>query len=134
MSEKFCEAFMLIGELAYKRGLRSIKDLPGLTGIRIDAHWLVQINPHPEPHGGIPPCHMALEFNGWPAGLFSAEGGAIAAGALANEDELLAAVRAALAAIPEKVNSDFLAKDERRKPDGSQVERKEKKVSSRRNP
>lgn len=95
------EAFQLICNLAHKRGARSIKDQPGLHEIEIDEHWIARVNPHGEEVKGVLPYHIALEFNGWPAGMFHAtSGGVIAAGAAANEDTLIEAVQAAIEKAP----------------------------------
>lgn len=79
------EAFVAIIRLAEKLGVKSIKDLPGLWELAIDEHWKIRVNGHKEEIDAIPPFHCAVEFNGWPAGLFSPQGGVIAAGDCANE-------------------------------------------------
>ena len=93
MSDPFCEVFILVGDLAYKRGARSIKDAPGLHDVPIDAAWRARINAHREEIDGVPGLHMAVDFNGFPAGLFTAHGGVVAAGSMANEGALCAALR-----------------------------------------
>ena len=98
MADSFCEVFMLIGDLAYHRGARSIKDVPGLHDVPIDALWCAKINPHREEVDGVPGLSMAIEFNGFPAGLFMAHGGVVAAGSVANEGALCAALRKAIEA------------------------------------
>ena len=90
------EVYALTAELLLARGLSSIKDRPGLTVQEIDNLWAVAINPHRDEIDSVPPYHMLFEFNGWPAGLVSPTGGPFAAGSAANEDALLAALRAAL--------------------------------------
>jgi len=94
--DTYCEAFMLIGELAHRRGLKGIANIPGLHTVKIDDNWNVKINPHLTELEHIPPCEMMVEFNGFPAGLFNARGGCIAAGSAANETELIAAINAAI--------------------------------------
>lgn len=89
--------YSLATDLALARGLSSLKDRPGLTRLKIDDSWTVSINPHREGVGGVPFGYMLFEFNGWPAGLVAPSGGAIATGAAANEDVLIAALQAALA-------------------------------------
>jgi hypothetical protein len=95
------ESFVLAVDLAMAKGFRSIKDVPGCVEIEVDEHWRVSFNGHRQTaHTStgldVPPVTMAVEFNGWPAGLVNAGGGTIAAGALANEATLCEALRAAL--------------------------------------
>jgi len=96
MSERLIsEVYTYIALLAHSRGARNIKDSPGLYEIKIDEHWVAQMNPHEETTDNVPPYHMAIFYNGWPAGLIhGVSGGVICAGEAANEDTLLAAVRA----------------------------------------
>lgn len=96
MSGPFCEAFMLIGELAYARGARNIKATTGLHRFDIDATWSVAVNPHAEKIENVLPYHAMVWFNGWPAGIVFAYGGSIVAGDGANEDSLVKALRAAI--------------------------------------
>ena len=93
------EVFVLTAELATKRGARSIKDLPGCFEMQIDERWWVAINGH----GRAMKCSkdaevasfgMYFERDGWPCGLVDAGGGAIAGEG--KEDELVAALRAAI--------------------------------------
>ncbi len=72
---------------------------------RIDDHWEIWVNGHKEAKRGGPkedievqPFHCYVEFNGFPAGIFSPFGGAIAAGALANEETFAAALEKAIKA------------------------------------
>lgn len=87
-----CEAFIKIGELAFQRGHRNINEQPGLFKMEIDENWKVEINPHKEEIDHVSPYHMAVFWNGWIAGMFSAAGGAITDGGLANEDTLIKAI------------------------------------------
>lgn len=104
MSEKIVEAFALMGELAFQRGLRSIKDGRGLTEIKVDDHFTVYVNPHPKLCTGISgwfgvhvsPYHMAVVRNGWYAGEVHGVVGGVIAGEN-TEDELIAALKAATA-------------------------------------
>ncbi len=96
------EAFSLIIELATARGFLSIKDLLGCCEFEVDDHWWVAINGKEgdaECSRGamVPRFHAYVEFNGWPAGLVSFQGGTIAYGEAANEDTFIAALEAALA-------------------------------------
>ena len=97
---RVAKAFALLCGLAYAKGARSIKDTPGLHFVYIDVHWSAYINPHSERVGEVPAFHTMIEWNGWPAGLLAPDGGVVAAGALANEDSLIAALEAAIAAHP----------------------------------
>ena len=94
--DSFCDAFMLIGELAFERGYRKINTRHGLCKIGIDDKWEADINPHKETIDGVPPMHMMILFNGMPAGCFSAHGGTIAHGKIANEDALISAIKTQL--------------------------------------
>jgi len=104
--ETICEAFMLVGELAYLRGSKGIASIPGLHTVKIDDNWVVKINPHLTEVEQVPPCEMMVEFNGWPAGLFNAKGGCIADGVAANEGELIAAINGAIDKEKEAANGD----------------------------
>ena len=95
------EAFSKIVELLLAKGFKSIKDLPACAEIEIDERWWVAVNGHPEQTKcskgtEVPPFTAYIEFNGWPAGCIDPGGGCMAAGAIANEDELIAAIEAAL--------------------------------------
>lgn len=90
------EVYSKVADLCLARGIRSIKDRPGLTIVEIDKHWTVKINPHRGDIENIPFGHMYVEFNGWPAGLISPYEGTIAAGEAANEDTLIDAIDKAL--------------------------------------
>ena len=68
----------------------------------VDDHWYVvanaQLDPiHVAPKGGaevaVPPWHFAIWFNGFPAGLLSANGGEFATGELANSTTFIQAIR-----------------------------------------
>lgn len=103
--QPLCEVFMKIGDLAFKRGHIAINVNPFLFVMRIDDDWVVRINAHRESIMGVPAFHMAVEWHGWPAGLFSAAGGIMAAGSLANENTLIAAIDKAIAACDQKGTS-----------------------------
>jgi hypothetical protein len=101
------ELMLAIMELAERLGVSKINELPGCWEHRVDEHWWIALNGHREEtlceNGtSVPPFHAYIEFNDWPAGLVGLNGGAIAAGTIANEDSLLAALRdAAVALEPE---------------------------------
>lgn len=102
MSEKE-PLFILIARLAEKDGAAPINNLPGCWERQIGDHWWVAINAHGEPKkcskgADVEPFHCYVQFNGWPAGVFTPYGGVIAAGAAANEESFAAAIEAELAA------------------------------------
>lgn len=82
--------------------VENISARPDAWQQRIDDRWYVAINgtgsdAEVTPDGGgmastIPPYHFAVWYNGWLAGLFSANGGAFAAGIAANEATFAEAV------------------------------------------
>jgi hypothetical protein len=96
------EVFAAIVELAESLGVSGINKLPRCWEHQIDGSWWIAVNAHPEPiqcsHGvAVAPFSAYIEFNGWPAGLFTPHGGQIAAGEVANEDAFIEALRRALA-------------------------------------
>jgi hypothetical protein len=107
------EAFMAVVELAEALGVERIDRLPGCWEHKVDAQWFIAVNGHTTPKairgfaGGaaampgevlfIDPLHVYLEFNGFPAGIIGMRSGLLAAGSAANEDTLIAALRAATA-------------------------------------
>ena len=103
----FSAAFVETCELCYARGARSIQAVPGCYEMQIDDRWWAALNPHKEPircskdenGNGVPPFSVYIEFNGWPAGVITPNGGIIAAGSVANEDTYIEAVKAAIAAL-----------------------------------
>ena len=95
--------FQRVVELALALGVRSIKDLPGCWEYQIDEHWWIALNGHDQEitcsHSAtkIKPYCGYIEFNGWPAGYLSVAGGVLAAGLIANEKVLIAALDRAIA-------------------------------------
>ena len=86
--------FVALSDYAYRRGARSIKDLPGCWEADLPRGWWMAVNGHGKTircsrRVKVPPYSVYLEFNGWPAGEVGANGGWIAAGSIANEDALL---------------------------------------------
>lgn len=57
-----------------------------INGDETEAQWR---------HVKIPPFHLYVEYNGWPAGFLNPYDGVIAAGTHANEATLIAALEAA---------------------------------------
>ena len=95
-----CEAFLLAAELADARGATPLNKHKACWEAKVDDNWWLAINAHREPtpcRGGaeVPPGHVYVEWNGWPAGFINAYGGSMAAGEAANEDTLCTALRAA---------------------------------------
>lgn len=93
--------FIRICDLGIALGWDNISTLPGCQEYQIDSEWWFAINPHGEvtrssQGARIPPNSIYFKFNGWPAGIVSSHGGMMAAGGLANEDRLLAAIEAAI--------------------------------------
>jgi len=95
------EVFDLIALLAIKLESAPMTRWPAGWTCKVDEHWTITLNGnetplHRDDGVAIPPFHCFAEFNGWPAGLFSPFGGLIAAGVAANEEALMAAIRARL--------------------------------------
>lgn len=75
---------------------------PGCWEIQIDERWWLAVNGHKEPHRHsksmgeevLAPFHFYVEYNGWPAGIFSAAGGEFVAGDAANEQTFIEALKA----------------------------------------
>jgi hypothetical protein len=93
-------AMGLVAELGAALGVSKINELSGVWAHAVDAHWTIALNGHKEPKEhqamSIPPFYCAVWFNGWPAGLFNAFGGTIAAGSAANERTFCAALKRAI--------------------------------------
>lgn len=102
--------FVTLGRLAEKDGALPLNKLPGCWERQIGKEWWVAINAHDHPqkvssHSGasasegfvVEPFHAYVEFNGWPAGVFTPYGGAFAAGDAANEEAFVAAIEAEIA-------------------------------------
>jgi len=83
----------LIVELFEREGLIPVT---GLCEVKIDSQWAIALNgssdPAPWRGADVPPFHFALDYNGFPAGLFSPAGGLMAAGSIVNEAALIAAL------------------------------------------
>jgi hypothetical protein len=100
ISEQISEAMAAVMELAHRRGVTKINELPGCWEIQVDSAWWLAVNGHRETTKcskgtEVLPFHAYVEFNGWPAGIFNPYGGTMAAGTVANEDAFIAAVKAA---------------------------------------
>ena len=94
-------------------GLPSINKMPGHVWThQVDLQWFMAMNGNPEPvtlgpNDGsahpmlclVHPFCCGVWFNGWYAGEFDYQGGVLAAGSLANEDTLIAALEQAVCAV-----------------------------------
>lgn len=96
------EIFEAVAILAAALGVKKINQLPGCWEHQVDARWWIAVNGHAKPtncsrtSGPIDPYTCYIEFDGWPAGLVSPYGGALAAGEAANEEALIVALNAAV--------------------------------------
>lgn len=94
--------FLKLADLALAHGVKGIKHLPACWEVQIDERWWVAVNGHEVPvecsRAGqpVPAFSAYVEFNGWPAGVLDPFGGFLAAGHLANEANLTAAIDAAI--------------------------------------
>lgn len=98
------ETFGLLAEFAVATGAKSIGDLAGCWEKRIDEHWWVAVNGHLDEvacsrEAPVPPRHAYIEYDGWPAGVLSEQGGVVTMGEVANEDSLKAALRRAVTSL-----------------------------------
>lgn len=105
MSEPIVEAFGAIAELCIALGDDPLTKHEACWECTIDERWKIAVNGHKEPQKSsmsevpIEPFHCYVQYNGWPAGIFTPFGGIIAAGEGANEHTFIAAVRARTATI-----------------------------------
>lgn len=90
--------YVMLAVWSSAQGAVNLKDHPGCWERSVDERWWVAANGHSTPtpcsRGGepIPPYSFYIEFNGWPAGIVGPGGGVVAAGELANEETLRAAL------------------------------------------
>ena len=109
MAEKISEAFLKLAKLAAHDGIALLNTLDGCWTRQIGEQWWIAINGHNEAHPAsspdgaskntpfeVKPFHCYVEFNGWPAGVFTPCGGVIASGETGNEDAFIAAIDAAI--------------------------------------
>jgi hypothetical protein len=101
MTEPVSLLFARVCDLGIALGWENISLDAGCKEHDIDEHWWFAINPHGErtkcsKGAEVPPYSIYFQFNGWPAGVIDAGGGVLAAGKLANEDTLIAAIDAAI--------------------------------------
>lgn len=95
-------AYIKTVELAAALGARDISQLPGYWSHQVDERWKIDLNGKDVTLDGIPPYHVAIEYNGWPAGILSPIGGIIAAGEGANESTFIDALDKAILAAKEQ--------------------------------
>jgi hypothetical protein len=109
VSAPVAEVWALVCELGVALGLRDLSAVPGCWRHELadprGGTWAFALNPHAAPEligdtaTELPPFHMLVEWNGFPAGIVGPAGGVIAAGALANEDTCIAALKAETARV-----------------------------------
>lgn len=107
--EPISEAFASVLGLAVKLGVTRINEREGCWEHAIDGTWWIAINGHKTPTKcsrgpEVPFGHCYVEYNGFPAGVFSMRSGIIAAGAAANEATFIAAVQRACDALEIELN------------------------------
>lgn len=88
--DQLSTAFYMVARLADKLGEAPIKNK--VWTHKLDDHWSIKINGFHDEKESIPPYHMMIEFNGFPAGCVSPWEGVFAAGTKANEDAFIDAV------------------------------------------
>lgn len=97
-TERICVAFDSIAKLSIVLGTAPLNKVKDCWECRIDKHWWIAVNGHKETVKTskgieIPAFNCYVEFNGFPAGIFSPiNGGFLAAGELANEDTFIKAI------------------------------------------
>lgn len=95
------KVFERVCALGIAMGWENINSQPGCVEHQVDPQWWFAINPHGEPTecssgAKVPAYAIYLQFNGWPAGVVTANGGLMAAGGLANEERLIDALNVAI--------------------------------------
>ena len=98
------ELMVKITDLALALNAEPINQYPDCWECKIDNHWTIAVNGHRVPKMWndivVQPFHVYVEFCGFPAGMISAFGGIIAAGGMANEDTLIAAIETRIEKTP----------------------------------
>lgn len=91
------KVFVEIAKLCESMKIKPLNEFTDCWECKLDERWTITVNAHREPKicndVEIAPFHCYVEFNGFPAGIFSPRGGSIAAGSEANEDNLIKAIR-----------------------------------------
>lgn len=97
------EVLSVFAQLAIRLGATPLNQHAGCWQLALDRNWHVAMNAHREEHNGgptggmefaVPPFTLAVWWNGWLAGTIDPTGGVIAAGSGANEESLIAAIKA----------------------------------------
>lgn len=94
--------FALACELGAALGWENISLDAGCREHQVNAHWWFAMNPHRTKmlctKGiDVKPYSIYFEWDGWPAGMVTAAGGMFVQGIEANQDNLIAALKAAIA-------------------------------------
>ena len=104
---KVLTTFELVADVALKKlmaeGYPDLMHYPGRVQtftVGAEREWEVTINGNPRPKDGQPPFSAYVTFNGFPAGVLTAQEGIIAGGKVANEETFIAALRAELEETP----------------------------------
>lgn len=92
--------FLAICEYAESRGISRLNLNPGCWEVKLDDQWWFAVNPHrtdQECSMGVTvrPFTIYVQYNGFPAGVFSPKEGVFAAGSMANVDSFMAALESA---------------------------------------
>jgi hypothetical protein len=104
-------AVILILELHKADGVLPLSHLPGLWHRKLDERWEIYVNGHAQKmriegpgEGEVLPFDCYVEYNGWPAGMFSIPTGegCIAAGSAANYETFCDALEGAIKAAAAK--------------------------------
>jgi hypothetical protein len=107
MSEALSTLFLKIADFGLATDGKGLSKLPGCWERQVDERWWLAVNGHDKEaltsEGDPVPAFSAyIKFNGWPAGIVDPYGGLLAAGELANERTLMAALDGAIARAGEK--------------------------------
>lgn len=99
-AQPLSEVMVLVAQLAEHDHVRAF-EIPGCWERKLDQRWTIALNAHgtDQEYGDVtvPPFNAYLVYNGWPAGFVDPFGGVMAAGAAANEDTLIEALKVAIA-------------------------------------
>lgn len=98
---EFSEAFIAVMDYGEGQGVTNLKDVEGCWESAVDSTWWIALNGHYEPRKCstgflVNPYCCYIEFNGFPAGEINAFGGQMVASELANEDNFIDALKAAV--------------------------------------
>lgn len=115
--DRVCTVFYAVSKLCEVLKESPIKDK--VWEHKIDDHWFIKINGHGKDMEGIPPFHMTIEYDGFPAGILSPFEGTIVAGEAVNEDAFIEAVEKKLAGLG--VSMDDLFEEDSRKAEQSTI-------------